>query len=243
MKSVDRIKAYQFLARMIDAYVQARCPIIAFLKNKVLNGQTIDESHDSSENHSIVIVGVRRSLRTRAKSSLLKGLSPTEVIYHDPSSSPFRVVSIEKLFEAMQSATTTLGKVANKLSAVFTTPLTISVSVHECFQKLEKHCDHFYEKFVIPRVTESVDYEIRLMHSDDLGKYLSQRTPYGVKKLIRRCSRGELFEDNGKLNGWLWVFVGYQDSIPMECVLFGTQLIENRVQYELCTVLTNTPPS
>jgi hypothetical protein len=204
---------YQAFARLIDAYVQARCPVICFVNFAPIPTEGI--------NHSVLVTGIRRGNRSRSPSFKLKHHSITDVVYHDPSRAPFCVKTIEELFEASENSLSKNGTVNGTLNAVFAAPKRIMSHAWDYLKRMRSSKDPFVMEYVAPAFVEKVDYEIRLLHRDDIQSYVARQS------LEKSISLG-IADENGSLQnvrdaleaGWHWVFIGYLDDEPKSVVAY-----------------------
>ncbi len=195
-KGVNEAAERHLFARMVDACIQARCPVMVFVEGK-------------NTNHCCIIVGVTRNLgRSRA---------PTHYIYHDPSCAPFLSKSHDELIASMCKLRleSTGERAPPTLCALFAYPENIKHGVWNCILRLRAINHAFLRKFVVPIASESrvADFEIRLLHSSDVSSFI--RRSYTAHKQSVKLPSLE--------KGWYWCFFGLRNNIVLDGVFVSAE--------------------
>lgn len=211
LDGVDRVKYCRVFAKMIAAYIYARCPVILFVNNGYLSKGSFQ-----GELHSVIVTGVRAGEISEDR-YLLGKLRPSELIIHDPSRAPFVMRPFEDFLVASIQAKQRVQKFAQwgGIDAVFVADRTIERHAFDCFCDLDEN-DPQVQPYFDSR-TDDFDYEIRLLSRDDLPNYVAGghmsgqeaqrreniselRSPYTYEH-ERASEIAKTLEE-----GWYWVF-------------------------------------
>jgi len=208
----------QLGARLVDAYISARLPVILLVDAKAWYGEKLRGPVDGAA-HMVCIVGIRRSIQDG---------NPTSFIVHDPGERPFIDHAVEDCWAAAEEYAaaayekkTGMAPIKNNLKFIAVADQSVRTHAWSLVDYLfgpalsgrpqegawNEEQLRFAAKYVIKK-DASVDYRIRLLSRDSLAYELGA-DPTDAQ--VINAFVGVLLED-----GQYWCVIGLEDRCPTE---------------------------
>jgi hypothetical protein len=209
------------LSRLIDAYVSARCPVILGVHTSIWNHK------DQGEAHTLVVVGVRRSRTSRH--------DITDLISHDPSTAPYIVRPVDECFRAASPLN------PGTIPVIFSADRSIEFHAASCLEYIYENHREDHDRYLLHFASKdwdnqgmsdlltkqgnlpSSDYEIRLVHRDDILRLVGKPNQTSVES--RHCAYDRNSQNPSKSlllwigqvvvklpDGWYWCISMFNDS-------------------------------
>jgi len=189
---------YREAARLVSAYITARCPIIALGSGRALLGGNLNNGKNPG--HAVLICGIRRVKMQQVQVGGDLVQDELDVVYHDPNRGPYCMRPLTEILVACEQAYS--GRKSH-LNLIFVADARVKLHASQCLDWFYDNKGSYWRKFIAvpvqrpgtrpaqPNAQELTgarrenDFRINLMHKRDIPRLLGAPR-FGNYELSRR---------------------------------------------------------